>query len=194
MANHVAMAMPFDPSDIEATLRRRFDAGDLRGTLALAIKRYGSELYGFLRRLTKDTVRADDLFAITCERVWRFLPTFRWNSTFRVWAYTVARNEFLRDVGRPRRETSLGDASFELVAAPDLEQVDDLDRLARLRQRLPPDDHVLLGLRLDRELSWSEIAKVLAGDGAGARDAAMLRKRYERLTTRLRELAQADAA
>lgn len=176
-------------ADLEDTLRQRFDAGDHPGVVALAIKRYGSELYGFLRGLTRDRVRADDLFAITCERLWRFLPAFRWDSTLRVWAYAIARNEFLRDARRPRRETSLEALSeAELVTHPDIEDTEDRDRFARLRAQLAPDDHVLLGLRVDREMSWTEIAKVLSGEGAEARDAAMLRKRYERLKSRLKDM------
>jgi RNA polymerase sigma-70 factor, ECF subfamily len=52
---------------------------------------------------------------------------------------------------------------------------------------------MLLGLRLDRQMGWTDIARVLGtGDEATlTRDAATLRKRYERLKDRLRELVAA---
>jgi RNA polymerase sigma-70 factor (ECF subfamily) len=46
-------------------------------------------------------------------------------------------------------------------------------------------------LRFDRGLSWTEVAQVLAAGGAPV-DEAALRKRFERLKKRLRELAIAE--
>jgi RNA polymerase sigma-70 factor (ECF subfamily) len=184
-------------ADLEVTLRSRFDAGDYDGTVALAIRRYGSELYSFVRGLTRDPVRADDVFAATCERMWRFLPSFRWDSTFRVWAYAIARNEFLREVSRLRPYAPLSEAlglcaADPLTATAALERELARDRFAWARAQLSADDHALLELRVERAMSWAEIARVFAGDDATAREAATLRKRFERLKMRLRELL-ADA-
>src|SRR5205085_7003184 len=70
------------------------------------------------------------------------------------------------------------------------------DELSKLRDELEPDDHALLILRIDRRLSWRDIARALPGDaGAGAADAdldkraATLRKRFERAKSLLRDLA-----
>jgi hypothetical protein len=57
------------------------------------------------------------------------------------------------------------------------------ERFAKVRETLTADDHMLLGLRLDRRMAWSDIAQVM-----GAQPAA-LRKRYQRLKERLEELA-----
>ncbi|MGN6107017.1 MAG: sigma-70 family RNA polymerase sigma factor, partial [Kofleriaceae bacterium] len=69
------------------------------------------------------------------------------------------------------------------------------DRMRALRDQLEPDDRTLLILRVDRDLQWREIAQVLLGDQADAaeldRHAATLRKRFERVKQRLRELASA---
>ena len=56
----------------------------------------------------------------------------------------------------------------------------------KLREQLEPDDRTLLVLRVDRDLPWGEIASIV-----GTREAT-LRKRYERIKTRLRELAEAE--
>ena len=57
------------------------------------------------------------------------------------------------------------------------------ERFAKVRETLTPDDHMLLGLRLDRRLSWNDIAQVMEASPAA------LRKRYQRLKERLEELA-----
>jgi RNA polymerase sigma-70 factor (ECF subfamily) len=189
---------------LEADLRKRFDAGDLDGAMTAAVTGYGGELYGFLVGLTRDGDRASDVFAATCERLWRALPAFRWESSFRVWAYTVARNEFLRAAraggARDKRQVALSEVASVQAAidrvrteTPVYQQTAVKDELARVREQLDPEDHMLLGLRLDRKLPWNDVARIL-GDGDPAhlaRDAAALRKRFERLKERLRELVRA---
>jgi RNA polymerase sigma-70 factor (ECF subfamily) len=71
-------------------------------------------------------------------------------------------------------------------------------RMAELRQHLPPDDQALLVLRVNRRLDWREIAHIMldgaetADDAVLAREAARLRKRFQLVKERLRELAQAE--
>jgi RNA polymerase sigma-70 factor (ECF subfamily) len=66
------------------------------------------------------------------------------------------------------------------------------DRVRALRARLAPDDQTLLVLRVDKDLGWRDIALVELGDDAPTavldRVAATLRKRFERVKQRLREL------
>lgn len=190
---------------MEDRIRERFTSGDLDGAMAAAIEGYGAELFGFLVGLTRDHDRASDVFGSTCERLWRGLPTFRWDSSFRVWAYAVARNEFLRSLRhttRERKQVPLSRASQLSVMAerarastPAYKRTDVKDAFARVREQLAPEDHMLLGLRLDKRMAWNEIAAVLgSGDPARlARDAATLRKRFERLKSRLRELTREAA-
>jgi RNA polymerase sigma-70 factor, ECF subfamily len=185
---------------LEAELEELFAAGDLDATMTAAINGYGSELYGFLVGLARDRVQADDVFGAMCERLWKALPKFRWESTFRVWAYTVARNEFLRSTretnrarkGVPMSQVPSIQQAIERVrsSTPKHQRTEVKDRFAKVRDALEPDDHMLLGLRLDRELAWTEIARILgSGDEAALpREAAALRKRYERLKEKLKEL------
>ena len=185
--------------DIEIELRRRFDAHDLDGALSAALDAYGDELFAFLLGLARDRGHADDVFGATCERLWKGLPAFRWESTFRVWAYAVARNEFLRATRstKRKREVPVSQVLEQAIArvrsaTPIHQRTDIKDRLAKVREQLAPDDHMLLGLRLDRRMSWPEIARILGGgdEAAIAKESAALRKRFERLKTRLRELLQ----
>lgn len=181
---------------MESEIRRLFDAADLDGAMRVAMQAYGSEIYGFLVGLAKNRAHADDVFGAACESLWRNLPKFRWESTFRVWAYTVARHEFFRQTTASKREVLIAKVPTLLETMAQIRSTTPLherseikDQFAKLREELAPENHMLLGLRLDRKLAWNEIARIL-GDGNPAnlnRDAAALRKRFERLKDKLRE-------
>lgn len=188
---------------LEVELRRQYEAGDLNAVATAAIRSYGPELYGFLVGLSRDSDAAGEIFAGVCEKLWRGLPGFRWDSTLRVWAYAITRHHFhhwTRDRDKQRRQVPLSDAPqlSELVVKVRTSTAAHLrtevkDGFARLRETLAPDDQLLLGLRLDGDMAWNDIARVLAGDDAATpsvREVAALRKRFERLKKQLRELAR----
>jgi RNA polymerase sigma-70 factor, ECF subfamily len=192
-----------DRRGLEVELRLRFDAGDLHGCATAAIHGYGPELFGYLVGLTRDHDAAADVFGGACEKLWRGLPRFRWDSSLRVWAFAIARHHFLhwiRDRKRNRREVALSDAPAVSAAIAAVrtstaahQRTDVKDGFAALRATLEPDDQLLLGLRLDGNRAWDDIARVLAAEGAPAptaRDVAALRKRFERLKKKLRALAE----
>ncbi len=193
---------PGPPSPLEVAIRARFDANDLDGAIAKALEAYADELFGFLIGLARDRTQAEDAFSAACERMWRSLARFRWDSSFRVWAYRIARNEFLRttrEVTRARKNTPISQIASIREAVdrvhnttPAHQRTEVKDRFAKLRAELDPEDHMLLGLRLDRKLAWTDIAKVLAAsdDDPSTREVAALRKKFERLKVKLRELAK----
>ncbi|MBS2025790.1 MAG: hypothetical protein JST92_25600, partial [Deltaproteobacteria bacterium] len=67
------------------------------------------------------------------------------------------------------------------------------DLVARLRAELSPAEQTLLILRIDRELSWKEVASVMAAEGEDV-DPAALRKRFERLRVRIAERVAEEKA
>jgi RNA polymerase sigma-70 factor (ECF subfamily) len=170
---------------LERALRAMAAHGDLAGVVTAAMKGYGAELFALLQRFTGDRDRAADLYGSLWEQVWKGLPAFRWESSFRVWAYAIARNEFLTAVraDRVRREVVV---AVEPPDVPEEEQppMPTGDELDQLRGQLDPDALVLLGLRVDHRLSWNQIARVVG------RDAAVLRKRYQRIKSRLAAAAR----
>lgn len=184
----------------EAQIRAQAEAGDVDGAITGAIALYGDELFGFLVGLSGDLDQAGDLFSATCVRAWRALAGFRWESGLRPWLYRIARNEFLRAAARRRAHVPLSavpsveQAIARVTTTPTYRRPEVLEAFARIRESLDPEDHMLLGLRLDREMAWNDIARVMSADDADdaalTREAAALRKRFERLKARLRELAR----
>ena len=70
-------------------------------------------------------------------------------------------------------------------------------RVTALRQQLSTAEQTLLILRVDRNLSWKDVAQIMAGPEAGLEDAEVMRlaaghrKQFERAKQRLRALAEA---
>lgn len=193
------------PSKVEAELQKLHAAGDFGAAATLALRHYGPEVLGFLVAVRRDAQAAAEIFSQFCEDLWVGLPRFAWHSSFRTWAYTLARHAFVRHgkdpFGRRRRPLS------EQPHLSALEQqirtrtltylrTETKHRVARLRERLEPDEQALLILRVDRGLAWREIALVMA-EGEGGPDvdaarAAALRKRFERIKAKLKALLEAE--
>jgi RNA polymerase sigma-70 factor (ECF subfamily) len=190
------MAAPEDAPD-DDELRARAAAGELAEVARLAIARYGGELLRYLSAMIRDDAEAAEVFAQTCEDLWRGLPGFRWQASLRTWLYTLARNAWRRR-GRDRfrragERMALSDQP-ELAAAvrtqtAEWQRSEVRDRFAALRAQLTEEDRELLALRVDRGLPWREIAQIQeeTDDAARlARSSAALRKRFERLKDLIR--------
>lgn len=168
---------------------------------AVLLRGHGPEILGVLVAMAGDDGRAADAYSLFCERLWRGLPKFRFECACRTWAYTIARRS-LYDVLRKRRAAAevpvspsrLPDvvAHAATSTAPHLRTTNE-QHLQSVRAQLSADDQLLLVLRVDKQMSWSEIARVLGDDDPTPEQLAsacvMLRKRFSRLKARLtREL------
>ena len=185
----------------EHAIRRACTEADFDRATTLVIEAYGSEILSFLAARLRAESDGREAFSLFAEDVWRGLPTFAWRCSIRAWSYTVARNAAHRYARSPRaRAAPLRSDHIALLA----EQVRSTtrvylqtgvkDRVRELRERLAPDDQMLLILRVDRELSWRELAVALSGNpGLSehpiASEAARLRKAFERLKTQLKRMA-----
>ena len=179
--------------ELEIQVRDLLAGGDFDQAATVALEELGPAILGWLRAL-HGTDDGDEVFAAFAERLWKGLTGFRGESPLRAWAYRIAWNashSFRSDAWQRRRRRLATSAASHLAASlsRSLGPSADEPRLRKLREMLPPDDHTLLVLRLDREMAWEEIAAVLSGSGEVV-TAAALRKRYERLKERLGQLAR----
>jgi RNA polymerase sigma-70 factor, ECF subfamily len=192
--------------EIEAEIRRHCVAGDWSGAATAALRSYGPEVLGFLYAALGNQADAREAYSLFSETLWRGLPGLRWQSSFRTWAYALARSALgrvLREPARRGRMVQLSQAPEVLletrlgrtVTAPHLRS-DVKSQVRRLRLALDPDDQTILTLRVDRAMSWRDIAIVMAGEDAPetevARQSALLRKRFERLKVRLKSLVEVE--
>lgn len=178
---------------------------DHEAAIELAIEAYGPEILSFLKARLRDIEDAREALAWTFEDLWRGLPSFHGHSTFRTWAYAVARNAARRYVARELKDrgkevplSEVSRASALIVPLPP--STPDDDRMERLRALLDDDERTLLTLRIDREMDWNEVAVVMLYDGENpdpqdvAREAARLRKRFQLLKEKVRKLTGKGAS
>jgi len=85
-----------DVAGFDAEVRALVLAGRERHAADLLLTRLSPELRPFLHRLLGDVALADEAHSNTCERLWRGLPTFRWECSLRSWSYIIARREASR--------------------------------------------------------------------------------------------------
>jgi RNA polymerase sigma-70 factor (ECF subfamily) len=180
--------------DLDAELRELVAAGKDDAAATRAIEALGSAVLGYLRALLPDDDDAEDVVQLWAEDVWRGLPGFRWECPVRAWSYRLAlsaASRFQREAWRRRRDRLPTSAASRLAASmvrsaalPGRDE-----RLELLCKDLDAEERTLLHLRLVRELSWDEIAAVLAGEGTPVATAA-LRKRFQRLKDRMGQLAR----
>ena len=194
--------------ELESEVRRLCRAGDTASAAAAAVRGYGPEVLGFLVALHRSDQDAGDVFSIWAERVFRGLPGFAWDASLRTWAYTVARNasaNFVRG-RRNRARRELAAESAELAAVEQQIRTDTRpylrteakDKLAAIRDALPPDDRALLVLRVDKGLEWKALARIMLGDDEPVTDADLtresqrLRKRFQLLKEKLVEAGRRE--
>jgi RNA polymerase sigma-70 factor (ECF subfamily) len=188
---------------IERPIREACQRADFEGAARSALHLYGRELLGYLiARLGEQ--RGNDLFSEWLEDFWRGLPSFAWRCTLRGWLYTLARHAIVHEFRGVKRRCETGfqtGAVFEVVAAIRTETALHLQtamksRLRELRERLSDDEQTLLILRVDRDLSWRELAAVMSEQGESTceqdldRMATRLRQRFQSAKARLRQLAE----
>ena len=174
----------------------------LHPAATLALRTYGPELYGFLAGQLGSEADTAEVFSQLTEDLWRGLPGFGWRCSLRTWLYLLARHATSRFRASPwNRGGRTGDSRLDEQIAQVRSQTepwlrtDVKDRLRQLRDSLDPDDRLILVLRLDRGLSWNEVALVTLGDESAETDAlrresARLRKRFQDLKDELRVRAQ----
>jgi RNA polymerase sigma-70 factor (ECF subfamily) len=191
--------------DVEDRFRSLVEAGDLRAAASAAVEGYGPEVLGFLVTLLRSEADAAEAFAQACEDLWTGLPRFEGRSSLRTWFYVLARHAASRLRRSPHQrhrraavsEVSLVAEGVRSRTLPFL-RTEVKDRFAAIRDALPEEDRALLVLRVDRNMSWNEIARVLLTRDSSdepsreilAREAARLRKRFQLVKDDIRARAR----
>ncbi len=182
---------------LESTIARLLEGGDPASAATAIMHGYGPAVLAYLVALARDQDRADDVFSQFCEDLWQGLPGFRRDASVRTWVYTLAWHAWLRHERDPYRRLGRPLASGEmsrLAAAVRSTTAGHMksetkDAVARLREQLAPAEQSLLVLRIDRRLSWSEVATVMSTPQETL-DAQTVAKRFQRVKERLRRLAE----
>jgi len=186
-------------SEVDERIRSLLVTGEIGQATTLALRELGPEILGFLSGALGNDDAADEVFAAWSVRLWRSLSGFEGRCSLRTWTYVLARRElgrFRRGVRRHEDGRVPISELQDVLAAVRTKTRSTLaanrrSTLARLRDELPVEDRTLLILRVDRNLSWDEIALAFADDSDTfndedrKRESARLRKRFQLVKQRL---------
>lgn len=186
---------PGEVSPLDRDVRAFLDAGAPGDAVARILEVLGPDLLGYVAAILRDESEAREAFSEVSSQMLTAVTRFRGDGSVKAWAYKVAWRIALRARHAPHRKreqpwhTGLSSEVAAVVASrPAYARTDAKTWLATQRATLSPEDQSLLTLRVDRGLSWDEVAEVMEEPGGAPR----LRKRFERLRERLREAAERD--
>ncbi|HEY0989087.1 MAG TPA: sigma-70 family RNA polymerase sigma factor [Kofleriaceae bacterium] len=192
---------------LDEEIRALLEAGDVRRATTRALQELGPQVLGFLSGALGDD-DADEVFSRLSVRLWKSLAGFQSRCALRTWIYVLARQEIGRYQRRARKHVNgrvpisqLADVLEDVRLRTRTTVVAERQRtVSKLRAELPIEDRTLLILRVDRRLSWDEVALAFVADPETCteadkkRECARLRKRFQLIRERLVKRAREEAA
>jgi RNA polymerase sigma-70 factor (ECF subfamily) len=123
---------------------------------------YAPEVYRFAFWLAGNSPEAEDITSETFVRAWVNSSTIR-TETLKAYLFTIARNVFLEQQRKSKRQVALEDVHPDPAPGPDVvvENHLQLRRVHRVLQTFPEIDRAAFILRVQHELPYAEIARVL---------------------------------
>ncbi|CAN5320712.1 hypothetical protein BH11MYX1_BH11MYX1_19350 [soil metagenome] len=186
-----------DADELDAKVRAYVARGQADRATEKILREYGTELARYLRSQLASDADAQEAFSRMSEELWKSLARFDGRCSTRTWCYMLARHSaiYIRALPRHQREQlvssfpSIQQAATEMFSNSLVEGAHQHEVYVEAKEALDPDDRTLLVLRIDRNLSWSEIAVVLLGEEASeaelTKKSASLRKQFERVKAEL---------
>jgi RNA polymerase sigma-70 factor (ECF subfamily) len=123
---------------------------------------YSPEIYRFAYWLSGDKGEAEDITSDTFVRAWMNFATIR-TETLRAYLFAIARNIYLESLRKHRNHVELSDTHRD--SHPGMEQTletrSDLDQIRTALLTLTEIDRSAFVMRVQYDLSYAEIARVL---------------------------------
>ncbi len=195
--------MSSERAKLEQEIRELCERGDTGRAVERTLQAYGMEIMRLMASVLHSPELAKDAFSLFCESLLKGLPSFRWESSLRTWAYRLARNACYQLAHAPSaRETPV--SASAIPEQPQRHRSDTRpwqktsvkERFRALRESLEPEERMLLLLRVDQRLAWNEVARIMWEEEAPPsqadinRKATALRQQFQRVKAHLREMAR----
>jgi RNA polymerase sigma factor (sigma-70 family) len=137
--------------------------GDVQ-RLGQLFDKYSKRLYNYFQFQIKDRLKSEDLVQDVFYNILRYRHTYKNGANFKVWMYTIARNEKINYFRNNRLLTADTDPeqSDEGNSNPEnaLEHKADIDQLNVALARISSDNRELIILSRFNGLPYSEIAEI----------------------------------
>jgi RNA polymerase sigma-70 factor (ECF subfamily) len=147
----------------ERFLVLRCQSGD-EAALGELIARYSPGLRFYLRKMAGPAVAADDLLQETWFEVYRKINALQNPEAFASWIYRIARDKAYRQLRRrPEPGQFAEDHPLDAVAAADeVFTAEEAQSVRAALDELPEEQREVLVLRFIEEMSYEQIAEVIA--------------------------------
>lgn len=161
---------PYDEQELIALLH---DPERSREAFAQVVDRYGSRLYGQIRRMVIEHDDANDIVQETFVKAWLNLSYFRAEAKLSTWLYRIALNECLNFLQKKRagQTCSLDEETSALAERLESDPYFEGDRAQLLLQKailtLPEKQRMVFNLRYFQEMPYQEMSEVF-GTSVGA--------------------------
>jgi len=157
---------PYHSPEVSAWVRAAQEGDQVAFTRLMEL--FQRDVYGKAFSILRNHQDADDVVQETFLRVYRALPGFRWESSFRTWLITIATRQSLNFLDRNRLnhesiEDSALPATHPALRIEDNQMTAFLDNESRRLMRealpmLPKRQKEALMLRIRQDLKYDEIA------------------------------------
>ena len=182
--------------------------GDYDKAVTLVLEAHGSEVQAYVAAVSQPALAADIYGQVALE-LWSEIERFEWRCALKTYLFTLARHAVARihKLARraKRRERRFHELYWSERCAPTSGnqepaylRADAQARLRTLRKQLPPLERQLLELRIDRGLSFKDMALIVypkesqRSTSDQVRLASRLRKRFQQTKSKLRDMFEED--
>ena len=123
---------------------------------------YGNDVYRFSLWLAGDPLEAEDITSETFIRAWVHNSKIR-TETLKAYLFTISRNIYLQHQRKKKRQVVLEDVHPDPAPGPEKQTESQLKLklVQRVLQTSPEIDRAAFVLRVQHELPYAEIARVL---------------------------------
>jgi len=123
---------------------------------------YAADVYRFALWLSGHRYEAEDITSETFIRAWTHRSTIR-TETLKAYLFTIARNLYLDQKKKRKRQVDLDDVHIDPAPGPD-KMVDSqlqLQKVQQVLQTLPEIDRAAFVMKVQHDLPYVEIARAL---------------------------------
>lgn len=156
----------------DAELMQRVQNDELR-YLGVLFERYSTKLYRYFLKGSGDTNLSQDLTQVVFEKVLKSRHTFRHETVFAGWLFTIARNTMIeRHRTHARLRTEVLD-NYDIMEEDDHLEAEELQdrkqRLARAMHSLKDEHREILMLTRFENLNYQEVADYIGISETGVK-------------------------
>jgi RNA polymerase sigma-70 factor (ECF subfamily) len=123
---------------------------------------YGDDVYRFALWLAGNRSEAEDITSETFIRAWAHKSKIR-TETLKAYLFTISRNIYLQHHRKRKKQAAFEDIHPDPAPGPErqVESQQELQKIQRTLQSMPEIDRTSFVLRVQHELPYAEVARVL---------------------------------